>query len=409
MVAEILCIGTELLMGQTLNTNAQFLSRRFHALGVSVYHHTVVGDNAARLEEALRLALSRADVVITTGGLDTATEGVSRRVTAAVTGRQWLLKRNTEEIVLTSPNGAAPGAIVSMANDKAVILLPDDLCELEPMFTSQVEPWLASRSGKVLANYYFHFFGMDEAELESKLHDLLDSTNPTLSLYHSMGETTLRLTASAGTEKEARNLLQSMRDTILKKRLFLSIYAEGNEDQGSLAACTVKTLKRRGWTCATCESLTGGMIASALVDVPGASDVMRGGLVTYQTDTKTLLADVPAELIEQHGVVSAEVAKAMAWGVRRRLGVDVAVSATGLAGPDGGTPEKPVGTVFIGVSRPRHTRVIALQLSGSRSDIRTIAMTHALNAIRFEAGIYDATLYWDPGKDFLFHGEPPER
>lgn len=386
MIAEILCIGTEFLTGQALNTSAQFLSRRLSALGISVYRHSVMDNNAARLEKSLRLALSRADVVITTGGLGTAAEGVSRRVIAAVAGRQWLLKRNTEEIVLTSPNGAAPGAIVSMANGKAVICLPGAPCELEPMFTDQVEPWLASRSGKVLANYYFHFFGMTEAELKSKLQDLLGSTNPSLSFYHSMGETTLRLTASAGTEKEARDLLQSMRDTILEKRLFLSIYADGYEDQGSLAACTVKALKRRGWTCATCESLTGGMIASALVDVPGASDVMRGGLVTYQTDTKTLLADVPAELIEQHGVVSAEVAKAMAWGVRKRLGVDVAVSATGLAGPDGGTPEKPVGTVFIGVSTARGTRVIPLALSGSRIRIRTLAMKHAVNALRREAG-----------------------
>lgn len=411
MVAEILCIGTELLMGQTLNTNAQFLSRRLGALGISVYHHTVVGDNAARLEEALRLALSRADVVITTGGLGPTADDITKRVAAKVAGQPLVLFPEAEEMVrerfrqyrrpmtdnnlsqamftpdstlLMNPGGTAPGAIVPMAEGKAVIHLPGPPYEMEPMFTAQVEPWLASRSGRVLVSRYIYIFGMGEAEVDSRLRDLMEGANPTLSPYCSVGEVMLRLTASAPTSGEAETLLPPLIAEI-QRRLGHVIYAIGEDDQGSLVKSAVAALKARGWTCAACESLTGGMISAALVEVPGASAVVRGGLVTYQTDTKTLLAGVPAETIERCDVVSAEVAKAMAEGTRERLGVDVAVSATGLAGPDGGTPEKPVGTVFIGVATARGSRVIPLALSGSRSRIRTLAMKHAVNALRLEA------------------------
>lgn len=411
MVAEILCIGTELLMGQTLNTNAQFLARRLSALGVSLYHQTVVGDNAARLEEALRLALSRADVVITTGGLGPTADDITKRIAAKVAGQPLVLFPEAEEMVrerfrqyrrpmtdnnlsqamftpdstvLTNPNGTAPGAIVPMGEGKAVIHLPGPPYELEPMFTTHVEPWLMARSGRVLVSRYIYVFGMGEAEVDSRLRDLMEGANPTLSPYCSVGEVMLRLTASAPTPGEAEALLPPLIAEV-QRRLGKVIYAIGEDDQGSLAKSAVAALRARGWTCAACESLTGGMISAALVGVPGASAVVRGGLVTYQTDTKTLLAGVPADLIDQHDVVSAEVAKAMAEGTRERLDVDVAVSATGLAGPDGGTPEKPVGTVFIGVATAQGSRVIPLALSGSRSRIRTLAMKHAVNALRLEA------------------------
>lgn len=411
MIAEILCIGTELLMGQTLNTNAQFLSRRLGALGVSVYHHTVVGDNAVRLEEALRLALSRADVVITTGGLGPTADDITKRITAKVAGQPLVLFPEAEEMVrerflqyhrpmtdnnlsqamftpdstlLMNPGGTAPGAIVPMGDGKAVVHLPGPPYEMEPMFTGQVEPWLTARSGRVLVSRYIRIFGMGEAEVDSRLRDLMEGVNPTLSPYCSVGEVMLRLTASAPTLGEAETLLPPLIAEV-RSRLGEVIYAIEADDRGSLAKSAIAALKARGWTCAACESLTGGMIAASLVEVPGASAVVRGGLVTYQTDTKTLLAGVPAETIERCDVVSAEVAKAMAEGTRERLGVDVAVSATGLAGPDGGTPEKPVGTVFIGVATARGSRVIPLALTGSRSRIRTLAMKHAVNALRKEA------------------------
>ena len=411
MIAEILCIGTELLMGQTLNTNAQFIARRLSALGVSQYHQSVVGDNEERLEAALRQALSRADVVITSGGLGPTLDDITKRVTAKVAGKELALRPEAEEMVrerfrqlgrgmtennlaqamftpdstvLLNDRGTAPGAIVPMAGGKAVIHLPGPPRELEPMFTEQVEPWLTARSGRVLVSRYIRIFGMGEAEVDHRLRDLMQGSNPTLSPYCSLGEVMLRATASAETEAQARDLLLPLMVEV-RLRLGEVVYAVEADDDGSLAKCAVEALKARDYTCATCESLTGGLIAATLVEVPGASSVVRAGFVTYQTDTKTLLAGVPAEDIEQYDVVSAQVAKDMAQGARERIGADIAVSATGLAGPGGGTEEKPVGTVYLGVSSRKGTYAIPLRLAGDRARIRQLTVKHAINALRLEA------------------------
>ena len=411
MIAEILCIGTELLMGQTLNTNAQFIARRLSALGVSQYHQSVVGDNEERLEAALRQALSRADVVITSGGLGPTLDDITKRVTAKVAGKELALCPEAEEMVrerfrqlgrgmtennlaqamftpdstvLLNDRGTAPGAIVPMDGGKAVIHLPGPPRELEPMFTEQVEPWLTARSGRVLVSRYIRIFGMGEAEVDHRLRDLMQGSNPTLSPYCSLGEVMLRATASAETEAQARDLLLPLMVEV-RLRLGEVVYAVEADDDGSLAKCAVEALKARDYTCATCESLTGGLIAATLVEVPGASSVVRAGFITYQTDTKTLLAGVPAEDIEQYDVVSAQVAKDMAQGARERIGADIAVSATGLAGPGGGTEEKPVGTVYLGVSSRKGTYAIPLRLAGDRARIRQLTVKHAINALRLEA------------------------
>ena len=411
MIAEILCVGTELLMGQVLNTNAQFLSRRLSALGISQYHQTVVGDNAERLEAAYRLALSRSDVIITSGGLGPTVDDITKRVAAKVAGKELVLFPEAEAMIrerfkqyhkdmpvnnmsqamftpdstlLLNAHGTAPGAIVPMGEDKVVIHLPGPPMELEPMFVNQAEPWLRERSGQVLVSRYIRIFGMGESEVDQRLSDLENGGNPTLSPYCSLGEVMLRATAGAATREEAEALLPPLLDEV-RKRLGSVIYAIEEDDGGSLAASAVAALKARGWTVATAESLTGGLISATLVNVPGASSVVRGGFVTYQTDTKTVLLGVPAETIEAHDVVSAEVAVAMAKGARERLGVAIAVSATGLAGPDGGTPDKPVGTVFLGVSTAERTYPIRLQLTGDRARIRTLTMKNAINAVRLEA------------------------
>ena len=411
MIAEILCVGTELLMGQVLNTNAQFLSRRLSAMGISQYHQTVVGDNDQRLEEAYRLALSRADVGITSGGLGPTVDDVTKRVAARVAGRELVLRPEAEamvrerfrqyhrdmtlnnlsqamftadSILLLNHHGTAPGAIVPMGGGKEVIHLPGPPIELEPMWLEQVEPYLQRRSGHALVSRYIRVFGMGEAEVDQRLADLEMGGNPSLSPYCSLGEVQLRATACAGTAEEAMRMLQPLIARV-KERLGSVVYAVEDTEQGSLARCAVEALRRRGWTAAAAESLTGGMIASALVDVPGASRVLKGAMVTYQEETKTLLAGVPAEMIDRYGVVSEPVAGAMAEGARARLDTDIAVSATGLAGPDGGTEETPVGTVFIGVATRERTRVIPLRLAGSRMRIRTLAMKHALHALWVEA------------------------
>ena len=411
MIAEILSVGTELLMGQVLNTNAQFLSRRLAALGVTVRHQTVVGDNGQRLREACRTALERADVVITTGGLGPTLDDITKRVVAELAGQALVLRPEAEEMVreqlakrgcpvteaclaqamftpdsllLDNPNGTAPGAIVPMGGGRVVIHLPGPPEEMKPMFRDQVEPWLQERSGRVLVSRYLRIFGMGEAAVDARLRDLEEGGNPTLSPYCSLGEVQLRATAAADTEAEALALLEPLLAEI-RARLGDVVYDVREDEDGGLAVSCVAALRRRGWTVATCESLTGGLIAATLVEVPGASEVVRGGLVTYQSVTKTLLADVPPELIERCNVVSAEVACAMAEGARRKLGVDIAVSATGLAGPGGGTPERPVGTVFLGLSTAEGTRAMPLHLTGNRARIRTLTMKHALNAVRCEA------------------------
>ena len=410
MIAEILCVGTELLMGQVLNTNAQFISRRLSALGVTQYHQTVVGDNAERLEEAYRTALSRADVVITTGGLGPTVDDITKRVAAKVAGKALVLRPEAEAMVrerfsqyhkemtpnnvsqamftedtavLLNPNGTAPGAIVPMGGGKVVVHLPGPPREMEPMFVDQVEPYLRKRSGKALISRYIRIFGMGEAMVDERLRDLELGGNPSLSPYCSTGEVMLRATASADTEETARAMLEPVVDEVCR-RLGDVVYAVDDDDRGSLAKRAVEALKRKGWTVATCESLTGGMIASTLVEVPGASDVVKGGFVTYQSVAKTMLVGVPAETIERYNVVSAEVASAMAQGARERLAVDIAVSATGLAGPGGGTEAIPVGTVFLGISTAERTVTIPLRLSGDRARIRELSMKNALDALRRE-------------------------
>lgn len=407
MIAEILCVGTELLMGQVLNTNARFLARRLSALGVAQYHQTVVGDNAQRLEDAYRLALSRADVVITSGGLGPTVDDITKRVAAKVAGKELVLFPQAEAMVrerfrqyhrdmtlnnlsqamftpdstlLPNPNGTAPGAIVPMGGGKVVIHLPGPPRELEPMFRDQVEPWLRARSGQVLTSRYIRVFGMGEAEVDQRLRDLEEQANPTLSPYCSLGEVQLRATASAATEAEGLALLAPLIAEV-RARLGDVVYAVNDTDGGSLAQVTVEALRAAKLTVATAESLTGGLIAATMVEVPGASEVVKGGFVTYQSVAKTMLLGVPEETIDRCNVVSAEVAVAMAQGARDRLGVDIAVSATGLAGPGGGTPERPVGTVYLGIASRRGARAIRLALTGSRDRIRQLTVKHALDAV----------------------------
>lgn len=411
MIAEILCVGTELLMGQTLNTNAQFLSRRLSALGISQYHQTVVGDNAARLAEAYRLALSRADVVITSGGLGPTADDITKKVAAQVAGKELVLFPEAEAMVrrrfreyhsdmpvsnmsqamftadstlLMNPNGTAPGAIVPMGDGKTVIHLPGPPEELQAMFIASVEPWLRAQSSAVLVSRYVRIFGIGESEVDTRLRDLMSADNPTLSPYCSIGEVQLRLTARAADEATGLALLQPVLDET-KARLGDAVYAVEKEPDGSLAQSCIHALIEKQMTVATAESLTGGLIAATLVDISGASAAVRGGFVTYQTDTKTVLLGVPAVTIEACNVVSAEVARAMADGARKKLGTAIAVSATGLAGPEGGTPERPVGTVYIGVSTDQHTYAIRLQLAGNRDRIRRLTVKHAINAVRLEA------------------------
>ncbi len=411
MIAEILCIGTELLMGQILNTNAQFLSRRLSELGISCYHQTTVGDNAERLSVALKTALSRADVVITTGGLGPTVDDITKRVTAQVVGKPLVLRPEAEgmvrsrfqamcrpmannnlsqamftpdTILLDNPNGTAPGALVPAGEERVVFHLPGPPVEMAPMFDTHVAPWLSRRSGLSFVSRYIRIFGMGESDVDARLHDLEMESNPTLSPYCSLGEVQLRATASAPTREEALALL-APRIAEVQARLGDVIYAIDEDNRGSLAEAAMKTLREKGWTACVAESLTGGMICQSLVSIPGASKVLLGGFVTYTDAMKTAMLGVPESLLLAHGAVSEACARAMAQGALKASGADVALAATGLAGPDGGTEATPVGTVYLAIATAEGVLCTHHKFMGDRHRIRTLSTLHGLNALRLAA------------------------
>lgn len=410
LTAEIIAVGTELLMGQVVNTNAQYLSRRFSALGIQQHHQTVVGDNPQRLTEAIQLALSRADLVVTCGGLGPTGDDITKEMAARAVNKRLVLRPEAEQMVRESfkrlgrpmpennlrqalftedtlilPNakGTAPGGILPVGETQAIIHLPGPPRELIPMFEESAAPWIAGRSDAHLVSWYIRTMGMGESEVDERLKDLETGGNPSLSPYCSLGQVELRATASAPTRKEAEALLQPLAEQV-KARLGDVVYHIG-EDQPDLETVTVSLLKEKGLTVSGCESLTAGMLMARLCCVPGASRVVRGGFVTYTNEMKNALAGVPWEILNTHGAVSAPCAMAMARGTRERTGSDIALSLTGLAGPDSDESGLPVGTVFLGLCDRDHCEAIPLRFSGDRERIRTLAVLNALKHLRLWA------------------------
>lgn len=405
MIAEIVAVGTELLMGQVLNTDAQYIARRLSELGVTLHRQVVVGDNPARIREAIHTAIGRADVVITTGGLGPTADDITKETCAEALGlpmersaeaekqvRGWFERNNypmTENnlrqadfakgaIILENHNGTAPACIVEK-DGKAVINLPGPPRELVPLFTQAVAPYLAKRSGAVIVSRYMRVFGMGESAVESRLHDMMENgQNPTVAPYCSTGEVQLRLTVRVAHESEAAALLDPAEKEI-RARLGNVVYAVTDDPEYSMEQALVKALCAAKKTMVTAESCTGGMIASKIVNVSGASDVFLEGCVTYSNAAKMRTLGVKAETLEKYDAVSRETALEMAEGARRRADADYAVSVTGLAGPGGGTPEKPVGTVWLGLSTRGGTQARLLQLHGNRERIRTLAALNAMH------------------------------
>ena len=405
MIAEIVAVGTELLMGQVLNTDAQYIARRLSELGVTLHRQVVVGDNPARIREAIHTAIGRADVVITTGGLGPTADDITKETCAEALGlpmerspeaekqvRGWFERNNypmTENnlrqadfakgaIILENHNGTAPACIVEK-DGKAVINLPGPPRELMPLFAESVAPYLARRSGAVIVSRYMRVFGMGESAVESRLHDMMEnSLNPTVAPYCSTGEVQLRLTVRVAHESEAAALLDPAEREI-RARLGNVVYAVTDDPEYTMEQALVKALCAAKKTMVTAESCTGGMIASKIVNVSGASDVFLEGCVTYSNAAKMRTLGVKAETLEKFDAVSRETALEMAEGARRRADADYAVSVTGLAGPGGGTPEKPVGTVWLGLSTREGMQARLLQLHGNRERIRTLAALNAMH------------------------------
>ncbi len=408
--AEILCVGTELLLGDIINTNAAFIARKLASLGIGVYHQGVVGDNPGRLEKALSEALSRADLVVMSGGLGPTYDDLTKETVAAHFGRKMhtdeevlreieryfalrhgnichMTSNNRKQaevpegaIVLKNPNGTAPGIIVEGEDGKTVIMLPGPPRELEPMMDNEVMPYLEKRRDEVFFSRNIHIMGMGESAVEDVLRELmLTSENPTLAPYAKDGECRLRVTASAPTRAEAALLCDALIEKVKKTAVGPFIYGV---DAQSVEKVLVETLLKANMTVSCAESCTGGLVAKRITDVAGSSAVFAGGCVSYTEQAKMTLLGVKEETLEAYSAVSEQTAREMAEGIRTRLGSDIGVSTTGYAGPGGGTEQDPVGTVYVGISDKNGTRVTRFSFSGMRSRdyVRTLAAGRALLA-----------------------------
>ena len=373
MTAEILCVGTELLLGSIVNTNAAFLGRELSAIGIFSYYQSVVGDNAKRLAECLELSLSRSDIVIVTGGLGPTYDDLTKETVAqyfglgmemhepslerlkkffAQFGREMTPNNEKQAMmphgctVFTNNYGTAPGLAVE-GGGKAVIMLPGPPREMEPMYREEVKPFLLEKqSDKTLVSKTVHIFGMGESQVEHRLKEVMqNSTNPTVAPYAKEGEVELRVTALGADETECENLIAPAIEKI-KGELGDVIYGI---DVKSLQNAVVSKLAERGLTLATAESCTGGLVGKRITEISGSSSVYLGGIVSYANSVKIGQLGVSEETLRRYGAVSEQTALEMCRGAAERLGADIGASTTGIAGPGGGTDEKPVGLVYVGV------------------------------------------------------------
>jgi len=405
MKAEILAVGTELLMGQIANTNAQYISSRLPSVGIGVYYHDVVGDNPERLKQCLDLALSRSDVVILTGGLGPTQDDLTKETVAAAVNRKLVIdqesldrmkeffeKRNRVmtnnnikqaylpegSIIIRNKNGTAPGCIIEHEG-KVVIMLPGPPSEMQPMFDDSVIPYFAAKSEFRLESRYIRIFGIGESEVEDRLLDLIDKqTNPTIAPYAKDGEVTLRITARYKKDSIGEDLITPVENEI-KRRMGDSVYTNDNRGLEEVAA---DMLIESGLTLSIAESCTGGLLASKLTDKPGISASFDRCIVTYSNRSKVEELGVNQATLDQFGAVSEQTAVEMAEGVRRVSGTDLGISITGIAGPDGGTPEKQVGLVYIALSHADGVISKRLDLWGSRTRIRNVTCLHAFDMLR---------------------------
>lgn len=402
MNAEILAVGTELLMGQIANTNAQYLSRRLNDLGINVYYHSVVGDNPMRLKQSLNLALERSDIVITTGGLGPTQDDLTKETIAGVMGKRLVLHEDIyreiaafferqnrkmmennakqaylpeDSIVIPNNNGTAPGCIIEKDN-KTVIMFPGPPKEMIPMFEETVFPYLEKKTGQIIGSRLLKVFGIGESEMETRIMDLINSqSNPTIAPYVGDGEVVIRVTARARDKEEANKMIQPVIEMI-KERLGDHIYAFDGEPMEEVA---VALLKEKGVNISVAESCTGGMLASRIINVPGASDVFDRGFVTYSNLAKVNELGVSEKTLGTYGAVSRETALEMVQGLIKKTGTRAGIAITGIAGPDGGTDKKPVGLVYVALYLDGSVECHELRLIGGRYRIRNVACLNALN------------------------------
>ena len=405
MEAEILAVGTEILLGDILNTNAQYLSKQLASLGIDVHFQTVVGDNEKRLTEAVNLAFSRADLIITSGGLGPTEDDLTKETCTLYFGEPLVedqkamemmeeffqgLKRTMTDnnkkqamvprgcTVMYNENGTAPG-IIQEGKGKILMMFPGPPRELIPMFETYAKPYLAAKQDQIFVSRVLRISKVGESEVEHLLQDIIDrQTNPTIATYVKRFEVIIRLTAKAKNEQEANRLIDPVAEEI-HERLGINLYAEG---ETSVAEVVSKMLLERKETIAVAESLTGGMVASALVDYPGISASFLEGAVTYSNEAKMRRLGVKEETLQKYGAVSAQTAAEMAIGIAKTSGAGIGLSTTGIAGPGGGSAEKPVGTVYLGLWYHGKVKTKLVPLVGNRERIRIRAMEAAFDWLR---------------------------
>lgn len=412
MVTEILCIGTEILIGDIVNTNASYLSKRLSECGFDVLYHSVCGDNPKRLKSCLEIAFSRSDLVVTTGGLGPTYDDLSLKICADYFGFELYKDKAIQEIledyfartgrVMTDNNykqalvpkcskvfmndwGTAPG--ICMEKDgKCLVMLPGPPREMKPMFESAALPYIMKYSQRVLVSSNINILGIGESAVESMLSDIMkNSINPSVAPYVNDGEVRVRISCSAKSQNEANEKILPLVQKI-KDALGDYVY---DIDSPSIQSSLVKILGQKNLKIATAESCTGGLLSQLITDVPGASEVFGFGFCTYANEAKMQLLGVSDKTLNEFGAVSENTACEMARGVKKVSGADIAISITGIAGPDGGTNEKPVGLVYLGVALKDKVYAKKLLLarhnSPSRSYIRTLAVKNALKVAIDEA------------------------
>ena len=412
MKAEIIAVGTEILTGQIVNTNAQFLSEKLAEIGVDVYFQTAVGDNEARLMSLLEIASSRSSIVILTGGLGPTEDDLTKQTLAKFLGKALVFDPQVQEKLdhffaqrpdyartpnnerqaqivegatpLPNETGLAVGGVLE-ADGVTYVVLPGPPSELKPMVLNQLLPKLMT--GTKLYSRVLRFFGIGESQLVTVLADLIDhQTDPTLAPYAKTGEVTLRLSTKALSQEKADQALDTLENQILDRQTFeelsLRDICYGYGEETSLASVVVEELKKRKRSITAAESLTAGLFQATLANFSGVSAIFNGGFVTYSLEEKSKMLDISEQELKEHGVVSEFTAQKMAEQARLKTQSDYGVSLTGVAGPDS-LEGHPAGTVFIGLAHAKGTEVIKANIAGrSRADVRHIAVMHAFNLVR---------------------------
>jgi len=409
MKAEIVSTGTELLLGETLNTSAHYLTGKLSSIGIEVDYHTTVGDNPKRLEQVLHQAIERSDLIITTGGLGPTADDLTKELVAKVLDLKMEIDASSlEQIkqffgrrkapmpssnekqaffpqgskILPNPIGTAPGAIIEK-NAKTVIILPGPPFEMEPMFNNYVWPELARIVGpnaERMNERVLKVFGIGESAIEKVLDELMNLPNLTVALLAKRAEMHIRLVARSTEIKagEAKKVLNEVEEEI-RRRLGNKVFGK---DQETMIGIVGQALNNQNLTISTAESCTGGLLGAALTQEPGSSSFYLGGVVSYSNSLKRGLLGVSEESLKAFGAVSEEVAKEMAEGIRSKTGSDMAISTTGIAGPDGGSDKKPVGLVYIGIATSKGVHAEKFQFYGERESVRQLAVQAALNKVR---------------------------